>query len=72
MIVSARNKLLNWLVGSKNSIVEINFDVKGRTFKAYVPDDQYWGSIKDVPITAAAYPMASVIMIFILNLYFVP
>ena len=48
MIVSARNKLLNWLVGSKNSIVEINFDVKGRTFKAYVPDDQYWGSIKDV------------------------
>lgn len=46
--ISCKNRIINLLLGSKNKDVEVNFEVENQAFKIVSPDDQYWGSIKDV------------------------
>ena len=45
---SMRNRMLNIILGSKKRIVHIAFKTNNRTFGISIPDDQYWGSVKDV------------------------
>lgn len=41
-------KGINWFLGVKGNIVNVKFEVEGKIFEAYVPDDQYWGCVKDI------------------------
>lgn len=41
-------KSIQSFLGVKGDIIKIKFEVEGRAFEAYVPDDQYWISIKDI------------------------
>lgn len=41
--------ILNKIAGGhKGNIIKVNFSIENRDFKALVPDDQYWISIKDI------------------------
>ena len=43
-------KILNNLLSVKGKIVKSNFWVEDRHFEVFIPDDQYWISIKDILI----------------------
>lgn len=40
--------IINSLLRTKGDIIKLRFNVGDRCYEAYVPDDQYWISIKDV------------------------
>jgi hypothetical protein len=39
---------INKLLRAKGNIIKVRFSVGDKPYEAYVPDDEYWGSIKDV------------------------
>ncbi|MCS7385823.1 MAG: FkbM family methyltransferase [archaeon GB-1867-005] len=41
-------RFINKVLGVKGNVIKVKFKVGNRSFKAYVPDDEYWGSIKDI------------------------
>lgn len=45
---SLLTKLSNWVLRCKGNLVKINFEVDEKQFKAFVPDDQLFGAVKDV------------------------
>jgi len=40
--------IVNKFLGVRKNIVKIRFSIGDRLYEAYVPDDEYWGSIKDI------------------------
>jgi len=47
MIANVYN-IVNKLLGVKGNIFKLRFKVGGRVLKAYVPDDEIWGAVKDI------------------------
>mgnify|MGYP000035213367 CR=1 FL=1 len=41
-------KVINRLLGAKGDIIKVKFSVGERCYEVLVPDDKYWGSIKDI------------------------
>jgi hypothetical protein len=35
-------------LGARGKTLKVNFDVEGKRFQAYVPDDALWGPVKDI------------------------
>jgi len=41
-------KVINKILGAKGNIIKIRFSVGEQGYEVFVPDDEYWGSIKDI------------------------
>jgi len=42
------HKIVNRLLRVRGNIVRIRFSVADSLYEAYVPDDEYWGAVKDI------------------------
>lgn len=40
--------IANKLLRARGNVIKIRFDVGNKTYEAYVPDDECWGSMKDI------------------------
>jgi FkbM family methyltransferase len=47
-LLSLSASLTNWILRCKGNIIKVNFEVDGRWFEVFVPDDQLFGAVKDV------------------------
>lgn len=47
-LLSLSASLSNWILRCKGNFIKVNFEVYGKKFEVFVPDDQMFGAVKDV------------------------